>query len=77
MPRGPKPLKTKLKANEFYCVGCRHRRVGEEISFKEVKNYKRANGKVPMLKSKCKQCGANLNKIVKNSAADKLKAKYA
>jgi hypothetical protein len=76
MPRGPKPLNTKLKANEFYCVCCRKRRVGSDIELKIHKNKKRENGKVPMLKARCAHCDCNMNKIVKDKAVAGLRKKY-
>lgn len=78
MPRGPKPLKKKLKQNEFYCVKCRGRsRVSsDEICFRDIKNKKRRNNKVPMLQSECHKCGTGLNKIVKNSKAGDMRRKF-
>lgn len=69
MPRGPKPLKTKLKKTEFYCVGCRKRVHGDDLYVKNVKNYK--VGKVPMLKGTCHKCEGTVNKFIKKSEAKK------
>jgi hypothetical protein len=58
------PLKTKLKSDEFYCVKCRKRQIGDKITLKIYNNnYKRKA--IPMLKSKCPKCGTNMNKFTK------------
>jgi hypothetical protein len=75
MPK-PKPLKGKLKQDEFYCVCCRKKVKGGDIRLKLQKNYKAEGGKVPMLKSSCKNCDCHLNKFVKRSNVPKLKEKY-
>jgi hypothetical protein len=76
MPRGPNPLRTKLKENEFYCVGCRARvKVDpEDIRFKDYSSSKRM--KIPMIKGQCGSCNANVNKIVANSVAGNMRRKY-
>jgi predicted SprT family Zn-dependent metalloprotease len=62
MPRGPKPLKSRLKKNEFYCLSCRKKVTGDDIKERKVKNSKR--GSVPMLKAYCHKCDGKLSKIV-------------
>ncbi len=55
-----KPLKGKLKKDEFYCVACRKRVVGEDI--------KKAVARVthqPMLKGICPKCDNKVVKFVK------------
>lgn len=79
MPRGPKPLKKKLAANQFYCVSCRARvtvPVGD-IGVKTFKNSKRLNGKVPMLKGHCHKCGDTpVYKIIKDKAVKSAMERY-
>lgn len=65
MPRGPPPLKSKLKKNEFYCVGCRKRVTGTDLHVKKVRNRK--VGMVPMLKGYCRKCESKVNKFIKKS----------
>lgn len=74
MSRGPKKLKSPLKANEFYCVKCKGRCVGEDIKLKYVSNSKRS-GKVPMLKGKCRKCDCTVVKFIKQSVADRMRRK--
>lgn len=76
MPRGPKPLKTKLKKNEFYCVKCRSRvkEHEEDICVKKIKNRK--IGSVPALKSYCHKCGTSLTRFIKRSAEKDAKRCY-
>lgn len=64
MPRGPKPLKTKLKKNEFYCVKCRNRVKCDsaDICVKKIQNRK--IGYIPALKCHCK-CGTSLTKFIR------------
>lgn len=76
MPRGPNPMKRKLKQTEFYCVSCRkpvsvH---ADDICFKDAKSSKRR--KIPMLKAYCSKCDCNLNKFVKASSAGDMRRKY-
>lgn len=63
MPRGPKPLKKKLKKNEFYCLSCRSKCVGDDLYLKKIRNSKR--GMVPMFKGFCHKCDGKVNKFVK------------
>ena len=76
MPRGPKPLKSKLKKNEFYCVSCRGRVSvdKDDIRVKMIKNKK--VGSIPALKGQCGKCDTNLTKFIKRSAAAKAKSEY-
>ena len=77
MPRGPKPLKSRLKQNDFYCVSCR-RRVScdpEDIRFKRFRN-KKVKGGVPALKCKCEKCDTNVTKFVKRKDAAALQKKF-
>lgn len=66
MPRGPKPLKTKLRKNEFYCVACRKRVRVAADDVDEVTVYnKRVHHRIPMEKSSCPKCDVTVNKFVK------------
>ena len=67
MPRGPTPLKSKLKKNEFYCVYCRGRvrASPDDICVKKIRNKKL--GSVPALKSYCHKCDTSLTKFIKQS----------
>lgn len=65
MPRGPKPIKGKLKKNEFYCLSCRARVKGDSSYMRTVKNKK--VGSVKMMKGYCHRCEGKVNKIVKKS----------
>lgn len=69
MPRGPKPLRTKLKANEFYCVSCRGRVAVDKEDICVKAGTKKTHG-VPMLKAQCAKCESGLNKFIKMSAVD-------
>jgi len=69
----------KLGQNDFYCVGCR-RKVKcnpDDIYYKDIRNYKAKNGKVPALKCGCKGCDGNLTKFVKRKDAARLKKKFS
>ncbi len=79
MPRGPKPLKGKLKENQFYCVSCRKRVAVpvDDIKFKLLRSPRRRSGKAPALRSQCGKCATNLTKFVKSVKAAALKKKYA
>lgn len=55
-------LKSKLKANEFYCVKCRAR---TSPSGKTRKAKAPKTGR-PMLKAECKKCGTRVCKFVKS-----------
>lgn len=55
-----KPLKNKLKKNEFYCVACKSREKGDKI--KQTKA--RVTGQ-PMLKGYCVKCESKVTKFVK------------
>jgi hypothetical protein len=55
-----KPLKGKLKENEFYCVACRKKCVGENVK----KGKARVTGQ-PMLKATCSGCENKCVKFVK------------
>lgn len=79
MPRGPPPLKKKLRAQEFYCVSCRGRKLvkhKEDIYFHNVKNRRRKNNKVPMISSHCPTCDTGVHKFIKDSKADEMRRKY-
>ena len=65
MPRGPKPLKGKLKKMEFYCLSCRKRVKGDDAHLRTVRNKK--VGSVKMLSGHCAKCEGKVNKIVKKS----------
>lgn len=55
-----KPLKSKLKKNEFYCVSCRNRAKADDV--KKVKA--RVTGQ-PMLKGYCVECESKVAKFIK------------
>lgn len=55
-----KPLKGKLKEDEFYCVSCRARRKADEVK----KGKARVTGQ-PMLKGYCVKCENKVVKFVK------------
>lgn len=76
MPRGPPPLKKKLRQNQFYCVGCRKRVTvkADDICTKKYRNKKR--GSVSALKGECHTCNAPLTKFIKDSAYQRLTDKY-
>lgn len=76
MPRGPSPLKTKLKETQFYCVSCRKRVNGDNIKLKMLRSPKRKNGRAPALRAKCMACDTNLTKFVAERKVPALKAKY-
>lgn len=77
MPRGPSPLHSKLKQNEFYCVKCRKRVTvpADNICVKQYAN-KRVGRKISMLKGECKKCGTGVNKIFADAKLSAMKAKY-
>ena len=64
MPRGPKPLPSPLKANEFYCLHCRKRCTADAVKKVSVRNSKR--GTIHMKKGHCKSCEGKVCRIVKN-----------
>ena len=76
MPRGPKPLKSRLKQNQFYCVKCRKRVTShpDDICVKNIRNRK--TGSIPALKSECPKCGTKLFKFSKRKDATKLRSKF-
>ena len=76
MPRGPKPLKTKLKKNEMYCVKCRSRVKcnPEDICVEKIRNRK--VGYVPALKCYCNKCDTSLTRFIKRSAEKEAKRCY-
>ncbi len=73
MPRGPKPLKTKLRVNEFYCVGCRHRVAcdRDDIKYRPVRSPRRKTGKAPAVRCVCKHCDTKLTKFIKQADVKK------
>ena len=77
MPRGPKPLRSPLKPNQFYCVKCR-RRVTVEPSTMCVKVYRnrRTNASIPALRAECKHCDTKLTKFIAVAKKDRYVEKY-
>jgi len=69
---------TKMKQNQFYCLSCRKRVMipADDIRLKIFKNYKRLNGKVPMLKGYCQKCDTSVYKIIKDKAVKSAQDKY-
>ena len=67
MPRGPKPLRSPLKANQFYCVKCRARVSVDKDDMCVRAGTKKTHG-VPMLKAQCHKCDSGLNKFIKQNA---------
>lgn len=67
MPRGPKPIKGKLKKMEFYCLSCRKRVKCDDdgVKMRNVRNKK--VGTVKMMSGYCAKCEHKVNKIVKKS----------
>jgi len=55
-----RPLKNKLKKNEFYCVGCRCRCVGEGIREAVARKTRQ-----PMLKARCHSCESKVCKFIR------------
>jgi hypothetical protein len=78
MPSKPKPLKKRLKPNQFYCVSCRKptSSTSENIKVGYFKNYKAPSGKVPVLKSNCSKCNCKVSKFVKRDKVESLKKKF-
>ena len=68
----------KLKINQFYCVSCRKKVScgAEDIKLGYFKNYKATGGKVPALKSNCKNCDCKVSKFVKRDNVVSLKKKF-
>ena len=74
----PRKLTTRLKVNEFYCVKCQKRRVGQKMklghfTYKNKSSARKKKRQVPVLKSVCSQCDTKLFKIVKKQAVPALK----
>lgn len=67
-------IKKRLRQNEFYCLCCQKRKIGQKIKLKNTRNSKVGN--IPTLKGSCNSCGCKLSKFVKRSAAKELKKKY-
>lgn len=77
MPRGPKPLRSKLKADEFYCVSCRKRvhSKNDDICVKVYRN-RRTNSSVPALKGQCAKCDTNVTKFISHDKIDSMRDKH-
>jgi hypothetical protein len=73
MPRGPKPLRSPLKSNQFYCVSCRSRMTVDEEDMCIKAGTKKTRG-VPMVKSVCSQCNHKMNKFISKDNAKALRA---
>ena len=72
MPRGPKPLKSPLKNDEFYCLSCRNRRKSVDFSPRKIKNKKAVGKKIHMLSGTCSKCGTRVNKIISKAKYESL-----
>jgi hypothetical protein len=72
----PKPLKTKLKQQEFYCVKCRKRVkiASDDMGVSVFKNEK-TGMKVPSLVGNCK-CDTTVIKFIKHDDQDRFTQKY-
>jgi len=73
----PKPLKTKLKEKEFYCVKC-HQRVkiaSDDMGVDIFKNGK-TGMKVPALVGECNSCNTTVIKFIKHDHQDRFTQKY-
>lgn len=72
----PKPLKTKLKQQEFYCVKCRKRVkvASDDMGVSVFKNGK-TGMKVPALVGDCK-CDTTVVKFIKHDDQVKFTQKY-
>jgi len=68
----PAKLRTKLTANQFYCVGCNKRSTAKtaDICVVTLKNG------APALKGQCFACESDAYKFIKNSAVQAAVKKY-